>query len=83
MIHSDQGLGEPNLYEASLELHGVSNITVSYSKKIGFRTAVLDLSPYDDREGNHWGFQINGQPFNTKGKTHPFTESSSIRQFQS
>jgi len=69
--------GKPVLYNASIALTQPAKKatnskckprpTAKYSKRVGFRTIVMDLTPYDDRTGNHFSFRINGHTFNTKG----------------
>ncbi|KAJ6443485.1 glycoside hydrolase family 2 protein [Purpureocillium lavendulum] len=78
--------GSPVLYNASITLALPSKKpneskcklqpSAKYSKSVGFRTIVLDLTPYNDRPGDHFSFRINGHTFNTKGSnmvpTSPF-----------
>ncbi|KAF9889309.1 hypothetical protein FE257_007418 [Aspergillus nanangensis] len=63
--------GKPVLYDAIISLYTTDSRKIksktAYKKRVGFRTIVLDLSPYADREGNHFSFQINGNVMNAKG----------------
>ncbi|KAH8696012.1 glycoside hydrolase superfamily [Talaromyces proteolyticus] len=67
--------GNPTLYNASISLTPLNEPknmkrpikAAKYTKQTGFRTIVLDLTPYTDRPGNHFSFQINGHVFNAKG----------------
>ncbi|KAH8879236.1 glycoside hydrolase family 2 protein [Thozetella sp. PMI_491] len=68
-------LGNPTLYRATLSLlDPQGRMLVEVSKRVGFRTIVLNLSPVTDEEiaggiapGSHWNFEINGFPFYAKG----------------
>ena len=63
--------GTPNLYDMDIELaspkNGASSLQIT--KRVGFRTIVLNLEPYIDRWGSNFHFEVNGQPFNAKGKS--------------
>lgn len=67
--------GMPTLYNLTISLQmppsksstNSNGSMITYTKKTGFRTIVLDLSPYTDRAGSHFSFLINGQRFNVKG----------------
>ena len=74
--------GTPHLYNMMIELDmggddmsaknnsssNSSSNALTYVKRVGFRTVVLNLTPYTDRFGSNFHFEVNGQPFNTKGK---------------
>ncbi|KAL7622809.1 hypothetical protein AAE478_006488 [Parahypoxylon ruwenzoriense] len=69
------GLGKADLYNITVEIVSESGETLSFvTKRTGFRTIVLNLGVVSDEEiamgvnpGNHWHFEINGQPFYAKG----------------
>ncbi|KAI1387515.1 glycoside hydrolase family 2 protein [Hypoxylon trugodes] len=69
------GLGDQNLYNVTIEIASDSGESIStITKRTGFRTIVLNTSPVSDEEiakgvapGDHWHFEINGQPFFAKG----------------
>ncbi|OTA90534.1 glycoside hydrolase family 2 protein [Hypoxylon sp. CO27-5] len=69
------GLGPQDLYNITIEIVSESGETISsVTKRTGFRTIVLNMGVVSDGEvsrgvapGNHWHFEINGQPFYAKG----------------
>ncbi|KAI7278091.1 glycoside hydrolase family 2 protein [Hortaea werneckii] len=69
------GMGEQNLYYIAIEVVSPSNETIaSVSKRVGFRTIVLNEYPISDVQlaqgiaaGNNWHFEINGHEFYAKG----------------
>ncbi|KAK7911961.1 beta-mannosidase [Apiospora marii] len=69
------GMGPQTLYWLTVNAIGPDNITVaSVTRRVGFRTIVLNSLPVPDEEiamgvapGNHWHFEINGHPFFAKG----------------
>lgn len=68
-------MGPQNLYNITIDLVSASGKTLSsVTKRTGFRTIVLNLGVVSEEEiakgvtpGNHWHFEINGQPFYAKG----------------
>jgi len=93
------GLGDQNLYNLRIEVVGSSNKTISSSsRRVGFRTVVLDTSRISQEQldlgvapGNNWRVLVNGHEFYAKGSNFippdPFwntvTESRLRRLFQS
>ncbi|KAI6083436.1 glycoside hydrolase family 2 protein [Hypoxylon rubiginosum] len=69
------GLGPQSLYNITIDVVSESgDVITSVTKRTGFRTIVLNMNPVSDEEiaqgiapGNHWHFEINGQPFFAKG----------------
>ena len=69
------GMGPQTLYCITIDLVSGSGQTLaSVSKRVGFRTIVLNGDPVSEAEmakgiapGNNWHFEINGQPFFAKG----------------
>ncbi|RMZ02582.1 hypothetical protein D0860_07149 [Hortaea werneckii] len=69
------GMGEQNLYYFAIEVISPSNRSIaSVSKRVGFRTIVLNEYPITDAQlaqgiaaGNNWHFEINGHEFYAKG----------------
>ncbi|KAK6858452.1 glycoside hydrolase family 2 protein [Apiospora arundinis] len=69
------GMGPQTLYWLAVEMSDGNNNTVaSVTRRVGFRTIVLNELPVPDEEiaigvapGNHWHFEINGHPFFAKG----------------
>ncbi|RMY96302.1 hypothetical protein D0861_00251 [Hortaea werneckii] len=69
------GMGEQNLYYIAIEVMSPSNRSIaSVSKRVGFRTIVLNEYPISDAQlaqgiaaGNNWHFEINGHEFYAKG----------------
>jgi beta-mannosidase len=69
------GMGAQNLYYITIELVSNSDkLVATVTKRIGFRTIVLNGNPVSDDEiargiapGNNWHFEINGYPFFAKG----------------
>ncbi|KAI2463727.1 glycoside hydrolase family 2 protein [Annulohypoxylon bovei var. microspora] len=69
------GLGPQDLYNITIEIvSGPGKIISSITKRTGFRTIVLNMDVISEEEvskgiapGNHWHFEINGQPFYAKG----------------
>lgn len=68
-------MGNQTLYYVTLNLVSTSNETLaSVTKRVGFRTIVLNSSPISDEQlaqgvapGNNWHFEINGREFYSKG----------------
>ncbi|KAI4864062.1 glycoside hydrolase family 2 protein [Hypoxylon rubiginosum] len=69
------GLGPQSLYNITIDIVSESGeVLTSVTKRTGFRTIVLNMDVVSDEEiskgvapGNHWHFEINGQPFYAKG----------------
>ncbi|KAI2616054.1 glycoside hydrolase family 2 protein [Hypoxylon sp. NC1633] len=69
------GLGPQDLYNITIEIASASRSTLSSTtKRTGFRTIVLNMGVVSEEDiskgvapGNHWHFEINGQPFYAKG----------------
>ncbi|EME49002.1 glycoside hydrolase family 2 protein [Dothistroma septosporum NZE10] len=69
------GMGKQNLYYLTLDLVSATNRTLAtVTKRIGFRTIVLNGDPVTEDEialgiapGNHWHFEINGHDLYAKG----------------
>ncbi|ORY15621.1 glycoside hydrolase superfamily [Clohesyomyces aquaticus] len=69
------GMGSQTLYDLTLRIVDGSNNTVSFvTKRIGFRTIVLNELPITEEQldqgiapGNNWHFEINGHEFYAKG----------------
>ncbi|RMY54297.1 hypothetical protein D0865_04799 [Hortaea werneckii] len=69
------GMGEQNMYYIAIEVVSPSTRTVAtVSKRVGFRTIVLNEYPISDAQlaqgiaaGNNWHFEINGHEFYAKG----------------
>ncbi|KAJ7244378.1 glycoside hydrolase family 2 protein [Mycena haematopus] len=69
------GMGAQTMYTATVTLTGPLGVPIaSVSRRVGFRTIVLNLSPVSFAElalgvapGAHWHFEANGQPFYAKG----------------
>lgn len=68
-------MGPQTLYYMTIDLVSVSNVTLaSTTKRLGFRTIVLNESPISATQlsqgiapGNNWHFEINGHEFYAKG----------------
>lgn len=70
------GMGRQALYWLTVSVSDEAGATLtSVSRRIGFRTIVLNTQPVTEHEvskqgiapGNHWHFEINGRPFFAKG----------------
>jgi beta-mannosidase len=68
------GLGRQNLYGFKISVVNGGQILASTSKRSGFRTIVLNMTPISDAQlsqgiapGNNWHFEINGHEFYAKG----------------
>ncbi|KAM3418488.1 hypothetical protein BST61_g4469 [Cercospora zeina] len=69
------GMGPQTLYYITIDLVSATGQTLaSVSKRVGFRTIVLNGNPVSEAEmakgiapGNNWHFEINAQPFFAKG----------------
>ncbi|KAK8029919.1 hypothetical protein PG993_011210 [Apiospora rasikravindrae] len=69
------GMGPQTLYSLTVEVSDPNNNTLaSVTRRVGFRTIVLNELPVPEEEiatgvapGNHWHFEINGRPFFAKG----------------
>ncbi|OTB09494.1 glycoside hydrolase family 2 protein [Hypoxylon sp. CI-4A] len=69
------GLGQQKLYNITIDVVSESgDALASVTKRTGFRTIVLNLNAVSEEEiakgvapGNHWHFEVNGQPFYAKG----------------
>lgn len=67
-------MGPQKLYSLTLDIIKSNRSVASVTKRIGFRTIVLNELPISEEEqaqgiapGNHWHFEINGHPFYAKG----------------
>lgn len=67
------GFGSQTLYNLTVNVVGSSN-KASVTKRIGFRTIVLNELPISNAQlaqgiapGNNWHFEVNGQTFYAKG----------------
>lgn len=68
-------LGAQNLYYLDINVSTSDGQTLAaVSKRIGFRTIVLNLNPVSDEQkakgiadGNNWHFEVNGREFYAKG----------------
>ncbi|KAK5136883.1 hypothetical protein LTR08_001805 [Meristemomyces frigidus] len=68
-------LGPQTLYYMTIDLVSTSNTTIaSVTKRLGFRTIVLNENPISDAQlaqgiaaGNNWHFEVNGHEFYAKG----------------
>ena len=68
-------MGPQTLYNLTVNVEGSNNQSVaSVTRRIGFRTMVLNEMPVSDDQialgiapGNNWHFEINGYPFYAKG----------------
>jgi len=68
-------LGPQNLYYITISLQSSAKVSLaSVTKRIGFRTIVLNETPISDAQlalgiaaGNNWHFEINGHEFYAKG----------------
>ncbi|KAF4634563.1 hypothetical protein G7Y89_g3535 [Cudoniella acicularis] len=68
------GLGAQNLYHFKIGVLDGSRTLASITKRSGFRTIVLNMTPISDAQlsqgiapGNNWHFEINGHEFYAKG----------------
>lgn len=69
------GLGAQPLYNATVQiLSSNGDPTAKVSRRVGFRTVVLNLGPISDEQlsqgiapGSNWHFEVNGQEFYAKG----------------
>lgn len=68
------GLGAQNLYHFKIMVVDGKNTLASVTKRSGFRTIVLNMTPISEDQiargvapGNNWHFEINGQEFYAKG----------------
>lgn len=68
------GLGPQNLYYLTINVQSGSSYLTSVTKRVGFRTIVLNEFPISQEDiakgiapGNNWHFEINGQEFYAKG----------------
>lgn len=68
------GLGPQNLYYLTVNVLSGSSRLTSVTKRVGFRTIVLNEFPISQEDlakgiapGNNWHFEINGQEFYAKG----------------
>jgi beta-mannosidase len=68
------GLGPQNLYYFKISIVEGSQTLTSVTKRSGFRTIVLNMTPISDAQlaqgiapGNNWHFEINGHEFYVKG----------------
>jgi beta-mannosidase len=67
-------LGPQNLYYITVTLESGDEAITSVTKRIGFRTIVLNQTPISDAQlakgiapGNNWHFEVNGHEFYAKG----------------
>jgi len=68
------GLGPQNLYYFKITVVDGGNTLATVTKRSGFRTIVLNMTPISDAQlaqgiapGNNWHFEINGHEFYAKG----------------
>jgi beta-mannosidase len=68
------GLGPQNLYNFKITVTDGEQILASVTKRSGFRTIVLNMTPISSEQlaqgiapGNNWHFEINGHEFYAKG----------------
>jgi beta-mannosidase len=68
------GLGPQNLYYFKITILNGDKSLVSITKRSGFRTIVLNMTPISESQiaqgiapGNNWHFEINGHEFYAKG----------------
>lgn len=68
------GMGPQNLYDFKITVFDGEQSIASITKRSGFRTIVLNMTPISDAQlaqgiapGNNWHFEINGQEFYAKG----------------
>ncbi|KAK0835009.1 hypothetical protein LTR73_001301 [Friedmanniomyces endolithicus] len=74
-LWSPSQLGPQNLYYITISLQSSSKASLaSVTKRVGFRTIVLNETPISDQQlalgiaaGNNWHFEINGHEFYAKG----------------
>jgi beta-mannosidase len=69
-----QGMGSQNLYYFKISIVKGKDVLASITKRSGFRTIVLNMTPISDEQlaqgiapGNNWHFEINGHEFYAKG----------------
>ena len=67
-------LGPQTLYFMTISLESSGKMLASVTKRLGFRTIVLNEKPISDEQlaqgvapGNNWHFEINGHEFYAKG----------------
>ena len=67
-------LGSQNLYWMTIDVRSSGQTLASVTKRLGFRTIVLNESPITKEQmalgiapGNNWHFEINGHEFYAKG----------------
>jgi beta-mannosidase len=68
------GMGAQTLYYFKIDLIHKGNVLASVTKRSGFRTIVLNMTPISDEQlaqgiapGNNWHFEVNGHEFYAKG----------------
>ena len=68
------GMGPQNLYYFSFQIVSGGQAIASVTKRSGFRTIVLNMTPISQSQlnqgiapGNNWHFEINGHEFYAKG----------------
>jgi beta-mannosidase len=68
------GMGPQNLYYFKISLVNGDEVLASVTKRSGFRTIVLNMTPISEEQlaqgiapGNNWHFEINGHEFYAKG----------------